>query len=244
METKKCPYCGGEIMLAAKKCKHCGEWLEEQAKSIHSSEPIKQVNHSPDENINQHKIRNIVFLVIGVIILSILIWLVVAVNNKVSATERYNERHAILNRNDYCILKDDGQKIWYVHRITDTYGILRYDSTMSIYDSTTDRQTDIDLNRTSMDGSWEFDVEDIVERNGIITIIMSENRNSNGWVVGTYVWQYDCANNSWNPLAKACSGAKFIDNYTAVRIAYADCINPNDCTAAQRYTYTYDTIQL
>ena len=30
-ETKRCPYCGEEIMATAKKCKHCGEWLTEES---------------------------------------------------------------------------------------------------------------------------------------------------------------------------------------------------------------------
>lgn len=28
-KTKKCPYCGEEILAIAKKCKHCNEWLDE-----------------------------------------------------------------------------------------------------------------------------------------------------------------------------------------------------------------------
>ena len=30
-ETKICPHCGGEILAVAKKCKHCGQWLDEDA---------------------------------------------------------------------------------------------------------------------------------------------------------------------------------------------------------------------
>ncbi len=30
-QTKKCPYCGLEILAVAKKCKHCGKWLNEDA---------------------------------------------------------------------------------------------------------------------------------------------------------------------------------------------------------------------
>lgn len=31
-ETKKCPYCGEEILVVARKCKHCGEWLDRKEK--------------------------------------------------------------------------------------------------------------------------------------------------------------------------------------------------------------------
>ena len=39
-ETKRCPYCGEEILAVAKKCKHCGEWLEKK-------EPAKEKKACP-----------------------------------------------------------------------------------------------------------------------------------------------------------------------------------------------------
>lgn len=37
-EIKKCPYCGGEIPVEVPKCKHCGEWVNEESKAKHLNE--------------------------------------------------------------------------------------------------------------------------------------------------------------------------------------------------------------
>lgn len=34
-ETKTCPYCGNEIFAVAKKCKHCGKWIDKDPESPH-----------------------------------------------------------------------------------------------------------------------------------------------------------------------------------------------------------------
>lgn len=45
-ETKTCPYCGEEILAVAKKCKHCGEWLEgEPANEMQETAAV--INHEP-----------------------------------------------------------------------------------------------------------------------------------------------------------------------------------------------------
>ena len=44
-ETKRCPYCGEEILATAKKCKHCGEWLE--GKPENAAESIQPATARP-----------------------------------------------------------------------------------------------------------------------------------------------------------------------------------------------------
>lgn len=53
MDTKKCPYCGEDIMVTAKKCKHCGEWLDKtapQAQPIPVIEAKSSVPESDEDN--------------------------------------------------------------------------------------------------------------------------------------------------------------------------------------------------
>ena len=51
MEKKRCPYCGEEILVIAKKCKHCGEWLdkEENTANTPSAENTTMENTAEEE---------------------------------------------------------------------------------------------------------------------------------------------------------------------------------------------------
>lgn len=64
METKKCPFCGEEILAEAKKCKHCGEWLDKREETILSENKMKDDDRS--SNGWTHLIEGILFFAIGI----------------------------------------------------------------------------------------------------------------------------------------------------------------------------------
>jgi hypothetical protein len=66
-ETKRCPYCGEEIMAAAKKCKYCGEWLIKDApKDV--AQPAAPVNNAPARSGNHDHAIMVVVLFICIVL--------------------------------------------------------------------------------------------------------------------------------------------------------------------------------
>lgn len=53
-DTKQCPHCGKEIKAAAKKCRYCGEWLDENiSPQPDQSSHTDEVEKSPREEITE-----------------------------------------------------------------------------------------------------------------------------------------------------------------------------------------------
>ena len=50
-DTKRCPYCGEEIKAVAKKCRFCGQWLDEESNEVKSNEEVKPQNDASVEQM-------------------------------------------------------------------------------------------------------------------------------------------------------------------------------------------------
>lgn len=86
-ETKKCPYCGGEIMAVAKKCRHCGKWLD--ANNAMTQQPTNISTNAPKQSIFSNK--KIVLMLIGVIIIGLVVFFSIHSSNGGNEPVQHND---------------------------------------------------------------------------------------------------------------------------------------------------------
>lgn len=70
-EIKKCPFCGAEIMVTAKKCRYCGTWLENQTVVPNTNaDALQQAIHTEQASAKQGNQKMIYGLIsiVGLII--------------------------------------------------------------------------------------------------------------------------------------------------------------------------------
>ena len=84
-------------MKAAKKCKHCGEWLEEKPLSTaRGNSAIKPPNVDTSVEIKDSATKRIILFIVGGLVLAFIIWLIIASNQKSDwekAMDEYNSQY-------------------------------------------------------------------------------------------------------------------------------------------------------
>lgn len=85
-ETKRCPYCGGEIMAVAKKCKHCGKWLDANNTL---QQPTNVSTNAPKQSIFSNK--KAVLILIGVIVIALVVFFSIHFGNGGNEPVQHND---------------------------------------------------------------------------------------------------------------------------------------------------------
>lgn len=85
-DTKICPYCGELILIVAKKCKHCGEWLD----------GIKE-NAIVNKIADCQKFSNILWLIISIIQILTIICIIAGIWNLIATITSWHMPKKILH---------------------------------------------------------------------------------------------------------------------------------------------------
>ena len=123
-KTKECPYCGEEILATAKKCKHCGEWLEEHKENpLLSDEEIDQIAEDAVNEVmaKQEKIENVAKIaatVVGAIAVLLVLFFTVP-----SEQKHIGKLDEVLNEYANQVIRDlkntAAENITGLHRVSD-----------------------------------------------------------------------------------------------------------------------------
>ena len=102
-ETKLCPYCGKEILAVAKKCKHCGMWLDEPqpqtTNSVSPDEELRQNKSEVDSEKRKISRKKLLLIIGGFIIAGIIVAVLVDCINQYQINAAYDQSEARMKEN-------------------------------------------------------------------------------------------------------------------------------------------------
>lgn len=86
-ETKRCPYCGEEILAVAKKCKHCKQWIDEDHQGVtttptqhnsntQSTQDVQPEESGEPENYEASATRKGFFSFLAVVVVISVFWMI------------------------------------------------------------------------------------------------------------------------------------------------------------------------
>lgn len=73
----KCPYCGEEILDGAKKCKHCGEWLDAESAAVNTKKDSEGTTEDTSNDFTpeeKKKLKGCLFNSLGIILLLVMVF--------------------------------------------------------------------------------------------------------------------------------------------------------------------------
>ena len=86
-ETKRCPYCGEEIMATAKKCRYCGEWLTGEVPPDYNEQHVDPI---ASDEFKSHSSPNVVASLVVLAVAAILA-VIIAVTMHASGDRMSND---------------------------------------------------------------------------------------------------------------------------------------------------------
>ena len=123
-ETKKCPFCGGEILAVAKKCKHCKQFIEKKenkadeiTKDIDTSSNTPAIKDKKNQMIVAITIVAFIFIIIVVCVSGTLYLLVVNPITQMLTIIWYGnvKTISIMTKYIFIILNVENLIMWYIN---------------------------------------------------------------------------------------------------------------------------------
>ena len=148
-EMKKCPYCGQEILAVAKKCKHCGNWIDNNKSETSTKNLQETVENRISENksTKSPKKGGKILWIAAIVIVASIVGIIMLSNSGFDSMYSFHEGLAMVKKNG---------KYGYIDKSGNVVIPLEFEDAEGFYEG---------LAAVRIKGKWGF-----INKNGKVTI--------------------------------------------------------------------------